>query len=177
MFILLMTAGSGLAWSLPTDKDQPINITAGKAARDEKQGLIVYENNVEIHQGTVVIKADTVTIKTVRTGSNAQEKIEEVIASGVPSHFQQQTDLKGNFVIAESATILYRVNEKMIYLIDNANVQQKGSTITGDRISYDVRAQRVIARGGSSTPDTPERVRVVIPVKKKTDPETTPSEH
>lgn len=160
-----------ITYALPSDRNQPITITAGSATRDEKQGTTIYETNVEIHQGTVVIKADTVTIKASRAGNNAQEKIEEVIASGSPCHFQQQVDLKGNYVIAESSTIIYKIDDKMIHLIDNASIQQKGSTITGDKISYDIKAQRVNARGGTTTPGTPERVKVVIPAKKK--PEST----
>ena len=53
---------AGASFALPEDRDQPIQITADTAIRDEKQGVTVYTGNVHMIQGSLDIVADTITI-------------------------------------------------------------------------------------------------------------------
>jgi lipopolysaccharide export system protein LptA len=182
-FLLLIATGVALSvwftscFALKSDKEKPIEVSANSAERDERIGITTYTGNVEIKQGTLLIQADQVVIKTIISKKNSVEELHEIITSGQPSHFQQQLKVDGDLVDATANTILYRVADKKVDLIDNAILKQQGRIITGDKISYDVSAQRVTATSHAETAantgeqatseKTPGRVTVVIPAKPK----------
>ena len=169
--LALMTASN--CYALKSDKEQPIEVTADHAERDAPMGLTTYTGHVEIKQGTLLIEADQVIIKTYISKKTSTEEIQEITTTGQPSHFQQQVKIEGDIVDATALTIIYRVADKKVDLIDKAVVKQQGRIITGDKISYDVSLQRVTANSkGTTTTETgtskPGRVTVVIPPKPKT---------
>jgi len=164
--IILFYPLSGLA--LKDDRTKPITITAGRAERDEKLGLTIYQGNVVIRQGSILIEAETVTIKTRISPVTSREELEEIIATGNPSHLQQQLELNGELVDAISTTIRYDIDSDAVSLIENAVLKQGERVVTGDRIIYDIAAQKIIA-GGEKTAENPgDRVTVTIPPKSTT---------
>ena len=77
----------GLApWSaaLDSDRDQPIQIVADIAIRDEMAGETRYEGNVVLTQGSLRITADTLSIR-----HNADEA-DMIVATGRPATLVQQ---------------------------------------------------------------------------------------
>jgi lipopolysaccharide export system protein LptA len=154
--------------ALKTDKDQPIKIIADSAERDEKLGITIYHGHVEIHQGSMLIEAEHVVIKTPVTHDTTQE-LEEITTNGKPSHFRQQINEAGDVVDASAMTIHYRVNDKKVDLVNGATLMQEGRVLTGENISYDIGSQRVTANNGepSDNPDarSTSRVTVIIPAK------------
>lgn len=147
---LLLASG---AYSLPDDSQQPIHIRSNSAIKDDKQGLTIYQGNVDMTQGSLNIQADTVTIY------SQNETVTKIIAVGKPARFKQQPEPGQGDVIAKAATIEYQITKKMITLIDKASLDQEGSTITGNQINYDIDAARVEA---SSSADSGP-IQVVIP--------------
>ncbi|MCB1615547.1 MAG: lipopolysaccharide transport periplasmic protein LptA [Pseudomonadales bacterium] len=138
-----------------------IQIKADHAELDEKSGITTYSGDVELDQGQLSIKADKVVIKT----SNHQ--VTEVIATGKPASYIDKDN--GNPLLAKSRTIRYQLSEDIIQLIDDASLEQGGSTITGDHIDYDLKSRKVKARGDTSNGSKNTRVNVIIPVKKDND--------
>ena len=59
---------SGLAYALPSDRNQPINVQADSAEMDDKRGVAIYRGDVIITQGTLKITGDTVTITLDQAG-------------------------------------------------------------------------------------------------------------
>lgn len=163
--------------ALKSDKEQPIEVSADSAERDERLATTTYTGNVEIKQGSLHIQADQVIIKTIISKKSAIEELHEIITTGQPAHFKQQIKVEGDLVDATANTILYRVTDKKVDLIDNAVLKQQGRVISGDKISYDVSAQRVTANSqgitgqntgaNTSEPKKPGRVTVIIPPKPK----------
>lgn len=167
IFFIALACWNGKALALPSDKQQPIQVSANSAERDEKAGITTYTGNVEIKQGTLLIQADQVIIKTLISRKNSLEELKEIITTGQPSHFQQQIKTEGDLVDAAAVTIHYRVSDKTVDLIDSAVLKQQGRVITGDKISYDISAQRVIAKGEENSVSPPKRVTVTIPATPK----------
>jgi len=167
VFMCMLTSGQP-AYALKSDKEQPIEVTSESADRDEKQGVTTYHGNVVIKQGSLLIQAEHVVIKTTITGKSSLEELEEITTTGQPSHFLQQINTEGDLVDATAITIDYRVKDKKVDLIDQAILKQQGRVITGDKISYDVGAQRVIANGEASQEKPASRVTVIIPAKHDT---------
>lgn len=152
--------------SLPHDKEQAIEILADSAERDEKVGITVYSGNVDIKQGSLHIIADEVTIKTSRQNASKTSELEKLTAKGSPAHFRQQLEAEGDFVEADANTIHYTIVNRIVQLHEHARLSQGGSIITGNRILYDIAAQRVQARAELNGDSNAERVKVIIPPKK-----------
>ena len=166
-FLLYSCFFSVQVLALKDDRNQPIEISSDSAERDEKLGVTVYHGNVEIKQGSILIQAETVTIKTHVAEKSGQEELEEIITVGKPSLIRQQTEANGGeWVVATATTIHYDVKADTITLIESADLKQGGRSITGDRIRYDISAQKVLADGAVTKNPKPERVTVTIPAKK-----------
>lgn len=151
-----------LAWALPDDREQPIYVQSDRAERDERKGITVYTGEVEIDQGSLHISADRVTIR------DADEQVSRIEAAGEPAKMRQKPAPDREPVYARARTIEYDVVQEVLTLVEDASVTQEGTTVTGDRIVYYVREQRVKATGGGATPGQ-ERVKVVIPPRRAAD--------
>jgi len=151
--IALFSAGSG---ALDSDRDQPIQIEADVAVRDEGAGETRYEGNVILTQGSLRITADLISIK---HDSVAADKI---IATGRPATLVQQPASDQAPVDASARLIEYIRSEDLVRLIDEARIIQDGSVLSGDRIEYLVTQKKVKAAGSTSSRGE-GRVEVVIP--------------
>ncbi len=165
IIILLLCLSASNIYALPSDREQPIKIVADSAIRDEKLGITIYQGNVEIQQGTLLINADKVTIRSRKSDSDSSEELDEMIAVGQLATLKQQLEENGEFVDAAARTLRYKIDNNTVELIDEASLKQQGSTISGDRITYDMHTQRVKARGEVNSSEPPERVTVIIPPK------------
>jgi len=169
---LLGTASA--SWALKADRDQPIEIASDSAERDEKLGLTLYHGNVVIRQGSVLIEAETVTIKTRVSTVSKRDELEEILTVGKPSRMQQRLESNGELVAATATTIQYQVSNDTLTLIENAELKQGERLITGDRISYDIVAEKVTAGGNMQDKQPAERVTVTLPPKVKSTSKTSP---
>lgn len=142
------------AAALPEDGQQPIEIQAQTALRDEKKGITVYEGDVAIVQGSILIKADKVTI---HAQSN---RVDKIVCIGTPAHYQQIPNPGDELVIARANTIEYQMNGELIHLITNASLEKAGTTLKGERIDYDLKQEIIKARGDTQGQ---QRIRMVIP--------------
>jgi lipopolysaccharide export system protein LptA len=143
------------AFSLEGDTEQPIHITTDEALRDEKSGRTVYQGNVELVQGTIRIRADKITFYS--------ENIEadRIVAEGNPARMQQQPEPDSPLMHARGKVIEYFRSEERIEVRQNAEVEQDGSTVRGDKIDYFINEQLVKAAADTAEPNS--RVKVVIP--------------
>jgi len=76
--------GSASAWSLPTDRDQPIHIQSDDAQLDDKKGVATYKGNVIITQGSMKITGNTVTIT-----RNAQGEVDVFTSVGNLAYYSR----------------------------------------------------------------------------------------
>ena len=53
----VMALSSAASFALPTDRNQPITLTADRATFNEKTGVTTYTGNVVIEQGTMKLQA------------------------------------------------------------------------------------------------------------------------
>jgi lipopolysaccharide export system protein LptA len=77
---------------------------------------------------------------------------------------QQQPEPDSALMHAHGDVIEYYRSEERVHLRDNAQVEQDGSTVRGDRIDYFIDQQLVKAAADES--DVGRRVEVVIPPHK-----------
>ena len=161
LFSLLLAAGlcsPSTVLALPDDTEQPIRIVTDEAVRDEKTGRTVYRGNVELVQGTIRITADKITVYKIATEGD------KIVAEGTPARMQQQPKPDSAIMHARGNVIEYYRDEERLHLRDNAQVEQGGSTVRGDRIDYFINQQLVKATADES--GTRRRVEVIIPPHK-----------
>jgi len=145
-----LLAFAGAAQALSSDKDQPIELAADSVDVDEGRGHSVYKGNVELRQGSMLLQADTVTIR------QQGKKPNRIIAVG-RVRFQQQSErgpVKANANKAE-----YEVDSEVLELTGKASLTQAGDTMRSDRIVYD-RVRHKVKAGAAA--DGKQRVRITI---------------
>jgi len=127
------------AWSLAEDKKQPINVSADKAQKNEKQGLTIYEGDVVITQGTIRITGEKITIH------DSEGNVSKIVALGTPAKFKQKPDADSEDMIANGNTIEYNIQKESLLLTENALLKQEGRTTQSNEISYDMKTSIVKA--------------------------------
>lgn len=146
-----------LAIALPEDRDQPIHIEADEALRDEKQGFTRYHGHVKMSQGSLQIEADEITVY------HLEQEADKIVARGEPARLSQQPELNKGLIKARADVIEYYKADDRVQLLNNANIEQDGSIVTGDSIEYLIAEQRVRADSDRNREDS--RVQVVIPAQ------------
>ena len=167
LLCLLGVLFASAVYALPSDRQATITVEADHAQINDKTGITEYKGTVVIRQGTMLIRADQVTIY------STDGQASKIICIGEPAHYQQQPNLEDGLVKAQASTIEYYLDRDVITLIKNASLEQQNSTLKGDHINYDIKAELVEARGSDNSQ---QRVHMVIPASAQTSSEQTSSE-
>ena len=161
--LLLLSQGS---WGLESDREQPIHIKADRITVNEKQGMSFYQGNVQFTQGSLRVNGDDVTVFL------HDDVLSKVVVIGNPATLVQQPDHRQNPINAKAIRMEYDAKKEIVYLIENAEVQQGPNSFAGNYIEFDTRSSLVSARKGE-TDDS--RVHVIItPPENEAEKGTTP---
>ncbi len=148
---LIMTSVS--AFALKDDTNQPISITSDNQSLDMENSVVTFTDNVVIVQGSILIKANKVTITRPPENSGKKETVE---AFGSPVSFHQMLDT-GKPVDGKANKVHYDLGTEFLTLTGNAELKQLDSQINGERITYDVKKQQLKANSSNGT-----RVKTIL---------------
>jgi lipopolysaccharide export system protein LptA len=148
----------GSVAALESDVEQPITVEADSMDIDDGAGTSVYRGNVELHQGTITLKADKVTV------IQGKGKSDQVVAEGRPAILRQLPDGKTEYVEGRALRMEYSVDSELLLLIGKASLRQGKDNFKSDRIAYD-RSRAMIKAGKSAKGN--QRVKVTISPKSK----------
>ena len=147
-------------WGLSSDRSQPMNIEADRATLNEKTGNSVYEGNVQVQQGTLVLEGSKMTVQL------SNNEIDTIILTGNPATYRQRPDGKDTDQHAEAGRIEYQAIDDRIILLENARIWQSGSEeFRSERIVFNLKSNTVNA--GSNNPG--DRVRITLQPGSKKD--------
>lgn len=149
------------AHALKEDRDQPVRIQANQAEQDDKHGVTTYRGNVVITQGSIRMIADEVKI------FSENGEVVRLDARGKPAVLSQKPAPDKDLVWARGMTVRYHLNEEHLELIDQASLEQEGSTVTSDHIDYYI--QDRLVKAASHDENSQQRVEVVLPPKPHND--------
>ena len=141
------------SWALPGDRNQPIHIQAGEGNYDPASGVSVLTGAVQVDQGTLRLRAATVTLSNGDDG-----ELERIVADGTseqPATFRQRLNADEPPVNARAQRIDYAVTEQRIELKGSAFLSQSDREFSGEVIFWDIEQGRVDARS-----DAPGGVRL-----------------
>ncbi|HYW02728.1 MAG TPA: lipopolysaccharide transport periplasmic protein LptA [Gammaproteobacteria bacterium] len=153
---LILALTTSAARALPSDRNKPIHIQADSVVVHQARHVSEYHGHVRITQGTMVITGNTVTVH-----HGAGGKPLSAVATGSPATFTQQRRSAPTPVHARASRIEYSAGSDTLHLLGSARVQQGRNVVTGQDIRYDMKAERVEARGGGGS-----RVHITIQPEK-----------
>lgn len=142
------------------DRDQPVNIEADRVEIDDQKKEAVFEGNVILTQGTLMLKADRIIVDQDETG------FQSGIAFGNPAYFRQKREGFEDFIEGEAQRLEYKGKEEKVELFVNAKLKRGGDEVRGNYISYNALTEffEVMGKEPGSTGEGSSggRVRAII---------------
>lgn len=140
--VLLAAALSpATAWSLSSDRQQPMHIGADASEAVLKDdGQAILRGNVSIVQGTLKIGADDATI-TRKAGEVSRAELQ-----GKPATIEQALD-SGGMMKARANKIDYDVANEVVVLTGGVVVTQPEGDMRGENIRYELNTGRLQGGG------------------------------
>ena len=126
-----------------SDFSQPIDVSADRSEYNEKTGKQRLSGNVEIRQGSILIRADVIDVFL------KDNRLDAIEGSGSPIRFQQQNE-QGELVTGSCERINYDAVNGILTLQGNARLQQPRQQLASDSIVFNAINQSVVAEGGNS---------------------------
>ena len=148
------------------DKDKPTQIDANRMSSDDARRISIFEGNVVLTKGTILVHADRITVR------QDPEGFQISTATGVPARFRQKRDGKDEWIDGEALSIEIDDRKEKVELREKARIVRDKDEVRGDVISVDTRSEFFSVTGGKSaiTGTNPEgRVHAVIQPKVKPD--------
>tara|TARA_B100001109_G_scaffold55076_2_gene44424 strand:+ start:70240 stop:70806 length:567 start_codon:yes stop_codon:yes gene_type:complete len=155
------------ARALPEDARQELVIRSQQAEMDRKTGIVIYQGNVILTQGTLKITADKLRI--LHEGN----LLKRAVAEGAPARYQQRITADKPITHAEGSRIEYLSEQDEVIVSGNAILKQGGDQFNGERLTYDMSAETVKADGGATSTAGGEnqnddaRIRMIIQPQKE----------
>ena len=128
-----------------SDKDKPIEIEADSMTVDDSKSTSIYEGDVILTQGTLIIKADTLIVREDKQGFQHSTSI------GKPTTFKQKMEGSDKFIQGKALRIEYDGHMDKIHLYKNAEVKRGDDIVVGDYITYDANAEIAQAMSNNSS--------------------------
>lgn len=132
---------------------------------DLQRQVVVFNGNVSISQGTLVIRADSVELRETADGYRTATAIG---SSSRPASYRQKRDGVDEVVVGEADRIEFDGRRQTLRFIGSGAVRRlRGGVvadeITGALITWDANAEVFSVQGGDATPANPSgRVRAVL---------------
>ncbi len=148
------------------DRDKPVNLEADTMTVDDAKKVSVYQGNVVLTQGTLVIRADKLVVTEGKDGSH------HGTAHGNPATFRQKREGVDEYIEGYAQRIEYDSGKDVVELLTQARMKRNQDEVRGNYISYDGKTEffKVIGGKEAVTASNPRgRVRAVIQPKKKTE--------
>ena len=165
--VVLATAIAGSARAERADRDRPVNIESDRMNADDAQKTAVFEGRVVLTQGTLMIRADRLTVRQDGEGFHS------AVALGKPSTFRQKREGLDEYIDGEAERIEYDGRADKVQLFNNARVRRdSGDDVRGHYISYDAKTEyfSVQSSKDADAQSRDARVRAVIMPKTKVGP-------
>lgn len=151
------------------DREKPITLEAARVNVDDIKKVQVYEGNVVLTQGTLVIRAERIVV--TQDDDGFQKGVATNGAGGL-ARFRQKREGKDEFIEGEAERIEHNARTEKTEFFARAWVKSGLDEVRGNYISYDTLSEKYYVTSGlasdGKTPVVAEggRVRAIIQSKK-----------
>lgn len=146
------------------DRDKPVNIESERMNADDAKKTSVFEGRVVLTQGTLLIRADRLTVR------QDSEGLQSAVATGRPATFRQKREGVDEYIDGEAERIEYDGRADRVQMFNGARVSRSGGDeVRGSYISYDTKTESFSVQSATGAPPQSRdgRVRAVIMPKNK----------
>jgi lipopolysaccharide export system protein LptA len=148
------------------DRDKPVNIEADRVEIDDQKKVAVFEGNVVLTQGTLMLKANRIIVNQDESG------FQSGIAYGSPAYFRQKREGYDDYIEGWAERLEYDGQNEKVELFDKAKLKREGDEVRGNYISYNALTEffEVMGSGPGATAGTSSgRVRAIIQPRTESD--------
>jgi lipopolysaccharide export system protein LptA len=154
------------------DREKPVNLEADRVTVDDAKQTAVFEGNVVLTQGTLIIRGDRMIVR------QDAEGFQQGVTYGRLAYFRQKREGYDEYVEGWAERIEYDGKADLVQMFNRSYLKKGNDEVRGNYISYDATTEffRVVGGGKkAATPGNPEgRVRAVIQPKAKAKPASDP---
>ena len=174
--VLCLIVATGSAIAEKADRGKPINLEADKVTVDDRNKVHVYEGNVILTQGTLVIRAAKVVV------TQDLEGYQRGVAYAPPgglAKFRQKREGRDDYVDGEGERIEQDAKTEVTQFFNKAWVRSGQDEVRGEYIQYNGVTENYLVTNGPNATVVPGqqgggRVRAVIMPKGSTSPAAAP---
>jgi lipopolysaccharide export system protein LptA len=148
------------------DRSKPMTVEADQPGSiDLQRQVVIFNGNVVISQGTMVLRADRVEL---RERSDGYREAKAIGSAARPANFRQKRDGVDETVEGAAERIEFDTRTDTVRLVGNAAVRRLRGSVVADEISgalitWDNTNELFSVTGGAATPTNPTgRVRAVL---------------
>ncbi|MDD2893021.1 MAG: lipopolysaccharide transport periplasmic protein LptA [Halothiobacillaceae bacterium] len=150
-------------WAASADRQLPLEVEADRKHTDYKGGQAVYEGQVVIRQGRMLIHADKATL-TLR-----DNQLDRAQLIGKPVTYQD-VDEQGLPLSGQALNMDYKVDNTamgkttgdILTLTGQAKIERNKDTLSSERITYNLKSEVMDAGGGQG-----DRVHMILQPRPK----------
>jgi len=164
----MLTGAALLAIALPTlaersDRDKPVNLESDTVEINDLTRVSVYQGNVRLSQGTLLITAAKLVVEQDDDGFSKSK------AYGSPAYFKQKREGVDEHVEGWAQQIDYDAKREKVEMHTQARIKRGADEVRGNTIVYEglTESYRVIGSKEAASEYNPKgRVRAVIQPKR-----------
>ena len=150
------------------DRDKPVNIEADRVSVDDVRKVQIFDGNVQLVKGTLIIRAERIVV------TQDDDGYQRGVATGTPSvlpRFKQKREGQDEYIEGEGERIEHDAKAEKTEFFNRAWVKSGLDEVRGQFISYDARTENYFVTSGPNgtraLPGSTDRVRAVIQPKNK----------
>lgn len=175
LFCLALLAVANAAYAEKADKNKPAIIDSAKVAVNEQTQTRVFEGNVSIVKGTMVITAERVELKIDAEGFQTMSALG---TAGKPAKFKQKREGLDETVEAEGLALVFDGKADTVLFTDQAIVRRLAKGVPQDEvrgavIKYFNQTEFYEVKGGPTSSDAGGRVRTILAPRSPATPSAT----
>ena len=173
LILLLSALLPGGARAEKADREKPVHVESDRVTVDDVKQISVFDGNVVLTQGTMVIRGDRMEVRQDKEG------FKQGTVWGKRAYFRQKREGTNEFIEGWGERIEYDSRADKVQMFTQAAMKRGDDDVTGDYISYDAVTEffQVIGGGAkaASSNNPGGRSRVVMQPKSKSKPPLQPS--
>lgn len=160
--IICLLLAASAARAEKADRDKPVNIEADRVSVDDVKKQQIFEGNVQLAKGTLVIRAERIVVHQDDDG------YQRGVASGgaALASFRQKREGLDEFIDGEAERIEHDARAEKTEFFGRARVRSGLDEVRGQFISYDARSEQYVVTSGANGARAPsgsrDRVRATI---------------
>jgi len=161
---LLLTLVAVPAGAQSADRNLPVNIEADRLQVDDRTKTQVFEGDVILTQGSLVIRGDKLVVS--QDAAGFQKGVATSSGKGLAT-FRQKREGSNEYIEGEAERIEYDSRTEKARLFNRARVTSGGDQVSGHFIEYDAITEQYLVTNapGSAPGSAGGRVRAVIQPK------------